>query len=154
MSEQEIRWKDGSRIKNRPDPEVAHAEIERIDKLHGKATAELVVQASKKKTAPLHHCFTWDDTVAGEQWRKREARKIMGALEVVVVRGDAPPSRAPAFVNVERGEGYRPIEIVMECESMRSTILERARQDLNHWRRRYGHLKKYSELVDIIDELE
>lgn len=148
------RWKSGSRVKNRPSAKVAADEIERIDEKHGAATAECVVDESKPKKAPLHQCFTWEDDKAGRQWRVHEARMLINSIEIVIEQEDQPDITGPAFVNVTRGDGYRPIKVVMECEEMRETLLDRARGDLNNWRRRYGHLKKLASVVEAIDSLD
>lgn len=79
------------------EAQVAGEELERINEKHGGLHPEHVVKESKPKTAPLHECFTWNDTKAGEQWRLQEARNLIRCVHVVSEKGE---DQGAAFVNV------------------------------------------------------
>ena len=161
---QKVRWKRSSRaVSQRPDAEVAYQEIERITKEHGgKATAEAVLEDSKRKNSPLHQCFDWDNKSASNKWRLHQARELMNSIEVVILqddpRGTSEAASAPAFVSIERGEpdgaGYRPITIVMDDADLRDRLIQQAWRDLQSWVRRYEHLNEFAQIHSAIRNLK
>jgi len=78
----------------------------------------VIVQTAKKKTSPLHGCFTWDDSKAAEQHRLWEARHLIKRVRIV------HESREDRFVHVSKvamegpGDsmegGYYPISVVVK----------------------------------------
>ena len=48
MTTEIVKWKKGSRVKNRPDAGDARDEIRRIDKKYGAAKAEHIVKESEQ----------------------------------------------------------------------------------------------------------
>jgi len=96
-------WRDHPGFKPPADlsADTAAEELERIRQNGGgRLSARDVVSESKPKTAPLHGCFEWKDSVAGELYREHQARNLIRAVRVVL--DDA--STGPAFVSVKRDE--------------------------------------------------
>lgn len=96
-------------------------ELNKIAKAHGgHATAEQVVEAATPATHPLHPQFEWDDTVAGNQWRLKQARAML-RVTVYMRKSDDGRVRIPVFTSLpsDRGtNGYRPTEAVIEDPDM------------------------------------
>lgn len=140
------KWKTGSRISF--SAQVAGeicSELAERDAL----TAENLVDVSRPKEAPLHRAFEWDDAVAGEEWRKHQARHIISS---VVVRAETKePVRA--FFNI-RSEGpyYRPLNVIMQNENMTVKLLDEALCDLRALRAKYGTLERLRLVMTAIDD--
>lgn len=147
-----VKWKSGSRIKNRPDAEKARKEITRISEKYGSAKAEFIVEESKKKKALLHDSFEWDDSVAGFKHRCQQAREITNSITVeYITEGKEEESvTVPAFVVPEKGQGYRAVEVVMSNPEMRNQIISKAKLELESWVRRYEHLSEFATIVSMI----
>lgn len=100
--------------------EVAR-ELTKIAEGHGgHATAEQIVEASTPETHPLHSQFEWDDTLAGHQWRLKQARTLL-RVTVYIRKSDDGRVRIPVFTSLpsDRGSnGYRPTSEVRADESM------------------------------------
>ena len=87
-------WRDGG--SHKVDAEAAVVELNRIKKRNGGTlTPQIVVEASKPKSAVLHAEFEWDDGKAGDAWRTHQARNLIRAPRVVYEEGKG----APVFVN-------------------------------------------------------
>ena len=61
------------------DAETVYKEI---TALGDSFSPEQIVEAAKNEKSELHKCFTWDDTVAAENWRKHQARVLVAQLVV------------------------------------------------------------------------
>jgi hypothetical protein len=62
----------------------------------GKGTPCDIVKAAEPEDSKLHPYFTWDDAVAGFNWRKQEGRTLFNAI--ITVDGDG--IEMPAFESV------------------------------------------------------
>lgn len=71
------------------------ATVEKLRASGEEVDADAVLRAARAKSSPIHDLFTWDDTVAGEKWRRREATQALVAL--VVVQEDGEEHRALVF---------------------------------------------------------
>jgi hypothetical protein len=128
-------------------------ELETICASHGGILLPLHV-VNYAKTHPkseLHEKFTWDNSVAAEQWRLHEARMIIRA-EVTVLPGMQEETRA--WVNLVKGRhdsgGYvQTIEVLSNAELL-ETLLEEAQTELDQWIAKYGHIIELAEVVSAI----
>lgn len=143
-----------------PDADVAAAEIERLSKMHdGGVTPRILLEAAKNPENPLHKAFEWDDTAAAEAYRLQQATTLIVQLKVEVV-GDSTPRDVQlsvrAFAHVAKDENsapdFRPMEAVMGDSYQRSQLLAKAAEDLRSWKARYGSLKEFAALSQVIED--
>ncbi len=66
------------------DPQKVGEELMAIEYRDAVSVVNL---ARKKKKSELHKCFEWDDSIAGEEYRKDQARYIM---RMIVCKEDRP----------------------------------------------------------------
>lgn len=92
------RWRAGHSVPG-ISPDEAAQELVRIEADSGGLTPAAVVEASRDESAPLHPAFTWDDSQAGERWRRQEARTLIRSIEVVR-EDDNEKTAVPVFVSV------------------------------------------------------
>ena len=104
----EYKWGIGGAWKG-INPEIAANELQRINDVYGRLTAELVVGESKKANSPLHGYFEWDNDKAAEKWRFQQARVLINNIEVITISSGEPKSY-PAYEIVTREEGYRHVQ--------------------------------------------
>lgn len=143
------RFKTGSHIRaNAQEAAKVFAELEAKNNL----TAEGLVEASRPEDAPLHNEFQWDDTIAAEEWRKHQARRIIAALEIVTEKKE--PIRAYYNIVVSEPQ-YRHIETIMQTEEGSEMLLRRALFELKAFQKKYVGIKqKLQGVFDEIDKLE
>jgi hypothetical protein len=142
----QYQWKLGSHVHGKLSPQTVGERLEKI-RAGSQLTAETVVEDARPPEAALHPAFEWDDTVAAEEFRKAQARQLIGAV-VVAVNSDEPERLIRAFVVVnEAGEdSYEAIAMVMEDANLRQQVLARAMREFQQWQTRY---RDYVELAKV-----
>lgn len=145
------RWKAGARS---PVSAQVAGEVCASLEQAGNLTPQALVEVSRAEDAPLHDAFEWDDVVAAERYRETQAGYIIRSVEVVV-DGSAEPVRAFVSVTESRKSApYASIEHVMARSDSRAMLLERARADLEAFRRKYQQLTELAGVFAAIDSLE
>ena len=104
--EKQYQWKMASFAK-KIDPDEAMNEIQRIENLYGKITAQTVLTAAKDKDCILHKLFEWDDSKAAERYRMAQARTLINNIEVKII-SDGEERHIPV---------YEVVNIVAEDDS-------------------------------------
>lgn len=147
-------WKSGARIELDPMQFGAYVSslAERND---GAVTPEMLVEDARRPGSPLHAEIEWDDATAAEKHRLSQARYLLRSL-VVTVRSEGDDSlrqvRAYWPVRQDGDRVYVSVTVVLADTDWRQETLERARQELAGWRRRYADLVELAELIEVIDE--
>jgi len=70
-------FKEGSRFNG--DAEAIYGEILSVGE---HATPQDVVKKAKLKKSAMHHCFEWDNEIAGDNWRFHQARRLIAAIVI------------------------------------------------------------------------
>ena len=129
-------WKTG---RYKTDAETAAAVFKSLEESETGLTATSLVDASRSEDAPLHKEFEWDDSIAGEEWRKQQARVMIGALVIRIE--EKPPVRK--YVAIETTSPvYEDIEVVIKNEEKTAALLERALNELASFERKYAALQE------------
>lgn len=163
---QEYQWTKNATHAGVP-PERAAELFREIESRNGTLTPDALVDASRPNTAPFHKAFTWDDFAAAENYRREQARRLIGGLLVVYRKpeNDKPiPTRA--FVSVvkmdaapagdhgdETVTGYLNLDTVMADDVLRAKYLRSAARELASWRRRYSDLRELSDVFTVADQV-
>ena len=117
MERQDMAYKfrDGGTQRNGVTAEKTWKRLEAIRKREGDLTPIAIVNDARPEQAVLHPHFTWDDMVAGENWRAFEARNLVRS--VVVVEADSSQVK-DMMVSVETvdGRGYKPASVAVQTE--------------------------------------
>lgn len=123
---------------------------------HGELTPQDVVNDARNDNSPLHSFFEWDDSAAAEAHRLAQARGLIRSVVAIYVREEAPAVRTKMFVHVPEPSAphYRETGHAMSQAKTRKLVLQRAWRELQGWRKRYADLKEFSELFDVIDEVD
>ena len=134
-----------SLYKGKVTAEDAAAELERIREKHGIIRPEIVVDESRDEDAVLHKCFQWDDKLAAESFRKEQARKLIDAIQVVIVNNNVNYS-VRAFVNVRASDddrrSYRPLTEAIHNEEMYKDLLSQAKEEMSAFVTKYSQIEE------------
>ena len=132
--------------------QTAGEHIEKLDRIHGEVTPQILLDDSRPADAVLHSCYEWDDEKAAERYRLHQSKMIIGNLVCVSINDtDKLPEPVRAFVTVNaRNEkaSYRPTVIALSEENARTKVLENATKELESFQR------KYAALLDVAAFLE
>ncbi len=150
---------DGSRFQPgaNADAKAVGEHLEFLRKqFKGELTPKDVVDDARHDNSPLHSFFEWDDSVAAEAHRLSQARGLIRSVVAIYVSEEKPAVRTKAFVHIPEPSAphYRAADHAMSLEKTRKMVLQRAWQELQSWRQRYKDLKEFSDLFEVIDEVE
>ena len=140
-------------IKYKVDAQVAGEEVARIASVKP-LTAEAIVDASKAEDAPLNPIFEWDNEKASHEWRKQQARVMLGNLVTVQI-DDTSVEATRAYINVSRSDGeYVGMDIVVRTPSLSENMVRQALADLNAYRKKYETVTAIKLHFDKLDKFE
>lgn len=148
------RWKDGWNYKG--DAQAAGEGLAELREKHAdRLTAPIVVEAARSPRSKLHRYFEWNDGVAGQRWRERQARDLMQHIEVIY------SPRKPAqrmFVTVTEAVGdesasraYVSTARVLSDDALTQQVLAECISGIVSMKRRY---LAFGTLAGALDECE
>lgn len=113
-------------------------------------TAADIVDAARDEKSELHKCFEWDDSVAAENWRKKQARDIVHHL--VFVEEQVPKDRPEIRIRYTEtaNSGYKETIKMVRNEDQYKTLLAQAYAELRAFKAKYNMLSELQEILDLI----
>ena len=162
MDADRIEWRAGVPVDLPVDPDLAKDELERIRLLNrGKLVAKVVVNESTPKTAVLHPCFEWRNTVAADRYREWQARNIIKNMRVVYQSDDGIPKHHPVYVHVtgfnEEGKKesyYQNTEVAMSRPDEWMSAIRNFQLKLDALQRSMDELKSMASKSEDSERLE
>lgn len=147
------KWADGSRAKG--DVQAVGEQLDAIREAHGLLKDELVVEAAREESSPLHGFFQWDDTEAARKYRLLQAGMLIRSVRVVVSEAPhRPPTRAFFHVSDATGKGYQAADLALRDVDQRTELLADALRQLRALQRKYADLKELAEVFRQIEAAE
>src|SRR5262247_3025932 len=113
----------------------AQAIGERIDEKQEHVTGEELVAEARKRESPLRPCFTFDDVVAADKWRKKEARDLIKKLHNET-NGEPTKTRAFEYVHHPEHGGKRVLLSHRSCTARPEFREQLQERELRSARRR------------------
>lgn len=142
-------WKHGFDRLYKADAQKVAQEILAIG---DDVTPEQILERARDEGTELHKCFEWDDTVAAEKYRLRQAGDVVRHL--VIKRQDYEPKDSPQlrfFYKTDGSAGYKPTTIIYRNPDEYQLLLSRARAELHDFKRKYSMLTELEEILALID---
>ena len=96
--------------------------------------------------------FEWDDSIAGENYRKIQASNIINSIQVNIITDDDQTKQVRAFVTIQKNTKFEPIEKVVNDTDKYALLLEKAYKELSGIKRKYETLTEIQELLKDIPE--
>lgn len=114
-------------------------------------TPQEVLEKARDENSELHKCFEWDDGIAAEKYRLKQARAIIVNLVYVKKAKEEQPVRC-FQITTERNT-YQPTKQFLVQEDQYQALFARAKAELNAFKRRYASITELEEVFKAIDEL-
>ncbi|HKA65444.1 MAG TPA: hypothetical protein VKD00_06965 [Methyloceanibacter sp.] len=108
---------------------------ELIDEKQEHVTGEELVAEARKRESPLRPCFTFDDVVAADKWRKKEARDLIKKLHNET-NGEPTKTRAFEYVHHPEHGGKRVLLSHRSCTARPEFREQLQERELRSARRR------------------
>lgn len=150
-------WKPGSQI--RADAEAAFAAMDELRNGEGGLSPQTLLDASRPEDAVLHNEFEWDDSIAAEQYRLRQAGHIIRSIVVVREKPEEDNTdKAPAICRVffpthdredERRGTYESVFVLSKDEDTRARMMRDCLNELTWFRNKYAALKEIVTALEI-----
>lgn len=125
--------------------------LEKLEKSGAGLSPETLLAASRPKKALLHGEFEWDDGVAAEKWRLRQAQAIIQSVRVVIQTTDRE-ERERGFVSAPgRQSAYVALETAMGRGEYEAHLFGQAWRDMESFMAKYRRLEKLAPVIRAID---
>lgn len=126
-------------------------QLEAVRMEYGRLDPPLLVNVARAEDHPLHGEFEWDDSLAGEAHRRRQAHELIQGVRIVHTRDGSGPRSLRAYVAVPQPDSaqpdYRPLEEVARDEFAAKIVLQAAEREWRTLKTRYGHLVEFIDMV-------
>lgn len=131
-------------------------QLQSIYDQHGHLTASMVVDEARPTDHPLHDRFEWDDSVAGERWRREQARLLIRSVKVTYrpagirkpeVLGRAFHAIPPSSDGEESEHDFYSAEDVAASPVMTAVLLAAMEREWKALKARYGHFAEFAAMV-------
>ena len=116
---------------------------------YGNVTPQSVLEKARNDDSELHKCFEWNDGVAAEKYRLSQARNIIQNLVIVTNKPEEQPVRV--FSITSQKSVYQPTKQFLVQENEYQTLLKRALNELESFKKRYHTLSELEMVFEQID---
>lgn len=148
------QWRDERHTKGL-DADVFGQEMERLESEHGQITANMLLDSARSSESRIHNYFEWNDSIAAEKFRLRQASYFICALAIAEQPSENLKVNTPirAYMNVgTRSNGeFVNTKAAISDESMREIVLKNALEELKRAQSKYRGLSELSEVFVAID---
>src|SRR6185312_17056988 len=110
----------------------------------GGVTSRDVLDTARSANSPLHPYFEWDNAVAADLWRLRQAGNMLASIRVRFIEdGSGDVKEARAFQVTRRGayeaepRRYHTFQVLHGDSAFAAQMMDSAIDDLLGWRRKY-----------------
>jgi hypothetical protein len=156
MKIEQIKWKQNVPT-NGIDAEKAYAALETIRAKNNGLTDDAIVQAAAPRNHTLHKWFEWDDSAAAVEYRRAQARKLIGSLEVTYEEAPDIKTRVYEVEHKARPQDpertvYTTTEEVLANPESRDRLIAEAIKAAMQFRRRFKMLHELDAVMEEIDK--
>lgn len=114
-------------------------------------TPQEVLEKARNENSELHKCFEWDDSIAAEKYRLRQAREIIVNLVYAPKKKEEQPVRC--FQITTEKSVYKPTKQFLVQEDEYQKLLARAKAELESFKRRYATLNELESVFEAIESI-
>lgn len=168
MALHKVKWRnDTISTYKKMDAQTVYEEIRSIGSSNGTkfenvSNEEIVDFARNNVNSELHKGFEWNDSIAAENYRKKQASDIKVHLVTIEInqpkvslldKNNGDPIEFNVFVSPKKMNGHCPVEIAMQEPNLRKSVVERALDEFKALERRYIHLNELSKIFEAINNV-
>ena len=137
------------------DAQLVGEELEKLE-FAGEITPDEVLNfARNNPESETYKCFEWDDKIAGEKWRKRQAGEILISISLKVKEN--PVEKQRVYVNVKTAlddkRTFKNIKEVLKNDDEYQQLIDRAKTEFISCKEKYETLLEKDDLKEVIFEL-
>ena len=151
----EYSWKHIGVAYYNADAQLVGEELEKLE-FAGELTADEVLKFAKNNpNSETYKCFEWDNTVAGEKYRRLQASSILSSITVTIK--EEPKETQRVYVSVKTSlddaRKFKNIKEVLKNDEEYQQLIDRAKQSFTRTKEQYETLLEKEDLKEVIFEL-
>ena len=151
----EYSWKHTGMHYQNADAQLVGEELEKLE-FAGELTSDEVLEFAKNNPdSETYKCFEWDNTVAGEKYRKIQASNILSSISVTIK--EEPKETQRVYVSVKTSlddaRKFKNIKEVLKNDDEYQQLIDRAKQSFVRTKEQYETLLEKEDLKEVIFEL-
>ncbi len=131
------------------DPQKCYEEIQTLGTEY---TPQQILDLARDESTELHKCFEWDDTIAAEKWRLQTARQICCSIKVKIEKSETELVSYRIIQHDSQRQAYAPVILTVRNEDEYTRLLNRAKAELESFRKRYKNIVELESVIDEIDK--
>ena len=132
--------------------------LQKLEEEKGSVTREDFLESARSEDSEIHKLFEWDDTVAAEKYRLRQATDIIHSIKITVMEDEKQPVSMKAFVipgytekQFGKKGGYVNIRRATEDADTKDMILHDARKNARWFMDKYRSIEELAEVITAIE---
>lgn len=115
-------------------------------------TPSIVLNEARNPSNPLHSHFEWDDSIAGEEYRKIQARNLIQSVKIkyVTPNSDDETKYVRKYVSIQtkdEGHQYKAIEDIAKDDILTEITLRNMEREWRQLKNRYGHFREFVDMI-------
>ena len=151
----EYSWKHTGVAYYNADAQLVGEELEKLE-FAGELTADEVLEfARNNPNSETYKCFEWDNSVAGEKYRKMQASGVLSSISVTIK--EEPKETQRVYVSVKTSlddtRKFKNIKEVLKNDDEYQQVIDRAKNEFINCKEKYEALLKKEDLKEVIFEL-
>lgn len=151
----EYSWKHTGTSFMKADAQLVGEELEKLE-FAGELIADEVLKfARNNPDSELYKCFEWDDSIAGEKYRKMQSSGILSSISVTIK--EEPKETQRVYVSVKTSldntRKFKNIKEVVKNDEEYQQLIDRAKKSFVRCKEEYETLLQKDDLKEIIFEL-
>ena len=137
------------------DAQLVGEELEKLE-FAGELNADEVLNyARNNPNSETYKCFEWDNTIAGEKYRKMQASSILSSISVKIK--EEPVETQRVYVSVKTAlddkRTFKNIKEVLKNDDEYQQLIDRAKLEFLNCKDKYESLLEKDDLKEVIFEL-
>ncbi len=111
---------------------------------NGVVTVDMVIDAAKDESSPLHSHFEWDNDKAAENYRRWQARALIARCKITIASSEGVEVRAFVSLTQDRtsGGGYRMTTDVIGDDDLSAELLMDMDRTIAAWKLKASLMSK------------
>lgn len=137
------------------DAQLVGEELEKLE-FAGELTSEEVLKFAKNNpNSETYKCFEWDDSVAGEKYRRYQASQLVSSIAVKIK--EEPVETQKVYVSVKTAlddkRTFKNIKEILKNDEEYQQLVDKAKADFIKCKDKYESLLEKDDLKEVIFEL-
>lgn len=137
------------------DAQLVGEELEKLEILGEVTTDTLLSYARNNPESETYKCFEWDDSIAGEKYRRYQATHVLTSIAVKIKEEPVKTQRVYFSVKTSSDDTrkFKNIKEVLKNDEEYQQVVDKARKDFITCKEKYDELIERDDLKDVIFEI-